>query len=68
MDQERVRYLMERYHNFDPQSIEQTEIPKPPDMLQPEAERMGRMIAEAIRAKGRGKGKGAKGDGKGPPG
>ena len=41
MDQERVEYLLKRYHNFDPQSIEQTEIPKPPDMLQPEAERMG---------------------------
>ena len=59
MDQERVRYLMERYHNFDPQSIEQTEIPKPPDMVNAEAERMGRMIAAAMCAKGKGKGKGA---------
>ena len=46
-------------------------------MLQPEAERMGRMIAAAMATKGGGrgvrlggapKGKGAKGDGKGVPG
>ena len=58
LEQERVKHLMARYHNFDPQSIEQSEIPKPEGMLQPEAQRMGRMIAAAMRAKGKGKGKG----------
>ena len=58
MDQERVRYLMNRYHNFDPQSIEQTEIPMPPDMVNAEAERMGRMIAVPIRAKRKREGQG----------
>ena len=58
MDAERVEYLKRRFHSFDPQAIDASEIPKPDGMLQPEAERMGRMIAAAMKGKERGKGKG----------
>ena len=63
MDAARVEYLKRRYHNFDPQSI-QHDIPKPDDMVGAEAERMGRMIAAAMRARPKAKAKA----GAAPPG
>ena len=47
MDAARVEYLKRRYHNFDPHSIDH-DISKPAAMQNAEAERMGRMIAEAM--------------------
>ena len=56
MDRARAEYLMGN-HNFGKDALSDS-IPKPDAMLRGEAERMGAMIAEAMRAKGRGRGKG----------
>ena len=52
MDQDRVKYLMNRYHQFDKDALSH-EIPKPDGLGRAEADRMGAMIAAAMRA-GRG--------------
>ena len=66
IDQERATYLMGRYHNFDKDALSHS-IPKPEAIGRAEAERMGGMIAEAMRAKGMGRGVpvGGRGRGKG---
>ena len=51
MDRDRAEYLMGRYHNFDKDALSHG-IPKPDAMIRGEAERMGAMIAEAMRASG----------------
>ena len=52
MDQARVEYLMNKYHQFDRDALSH-EIPKPDGLGRAEADRMGAMIAAAMRA-GRG--------------
>ena len=52
MDRARAEYLMGRYHNFDKDALSHA-IPKPDAMLRGEAERMGGMIAEAMRRRRR---------------
>ena len=48
MDQARVEYLMNKYHQFDRDALSH-EIPKPDGLGRAEAERMGAMIAAAMR-------------------
>ena len=48
IDQARAEYLMSRYHNFDKDALSH-DIPKPAAMGRAEAERMGAMIAAAMR-------------------
>ena len=50
MEAERTKYLLARYNNFDPKPIEVSEIQKLPDMVNAEADRMGRMVAAAMAA------------------
>ena len=66
LDRERAEYLMGRYHNFDKDALSH-DIPKPEGLGRAEADRMGAMIAEAMRAKGMGRGVpvGGRGRGKG---
>ena len=48
IDRARAEYLMDRYHQFDKDALSH-DIPKPAAMGRAEAERMGAMIAAAIR-------------------
>ena len=48
IDRDRAAYLMGRYHNFDKDALSHA-IPKPDALLRGEAERMGAMIAAAMR-------------------
>ena len=60
IDQERAEYLMGRYHNFDKDALSHS-IPKPDGQGRAEAERMGGMIAAAMRGMGRGRRLGGRG-------
>ena len=70
-EQDRIAYLEAKYHDFDQDLTKLTKIPKPAGYVdhekQAEAERVGREVAKALRArpggKAKGKGKEVFGDG-----